>query len=245
MITNFRDIGGIAVQSGTLQEKVFFRSGELTDLTASDETFLEKDCQLKKVYDLRSAEEIKDKPDMTMPGVTIEHLDILASAASNGASLSGMLDSKDIKGTMLETYTELVTSDSALKGYSTFLTEILQKNQPILFHCFAGKDRTGFAAALLLKIAGASDEQIRTDYLKTNTERKAANQEIINSMKDKLTDDQLNVLQIGLVVDESYLVHAKEVLVSKFGTFENYLSTGLHLPQDYVQQFRKMYVHST
>lgn len=242
MITNFRDIGGITVQSGILQEKIFFRSGELTELTESDKEFLEKDCQLKKVYDLRSKAEIKEKPDMNMPGVTIENLDILASAASNGASLSGMLNSKDIKGTMLETYTELVTSDSALKGYSEFLTEILQEKQAILFHCFAGKDRTGFAAALLLKIAGASEEQIVTDYLKTNTERKAANEKIIASMKDQLTAAQMNVLQIGLVVDESYLLHAKDVLVEKFGSFENYLLNGLKLQQDYVQQFRNMYV---
>jgi protein-tyrosine phosphatase len=50
-------------------------------------------------------------------------------------------------------------------------------NWPILFHCNAGKDRTGFAATLLLKCLGASDEVVFYDYLLSNTYRKLINQE--------------------------------------------------------------------
>ncbi|MGM0238716.1 MULTISPECIES: tyrosine-protein phosphatase [Enterococcus] len=242
MITNFRDIGDITTQLGKLESGLFFRSGELTELNESDINFLKNKCEIKKVYDFRSADEIKKNPDLKINGIEISNIDILASITANGASLEGMLSNSDIHKSMLETYTEIVTSQSALNGYSKFLTEVLQTKQPILFHCFAGKDRTGFAAALILKISGASDEQIMKDYLKTNESRKIANQSILNSLDGKLSASQINDLKVALVVDSSYLEHAKEILIKQFGSLDNYLTSGLKLQDDYVEQFQKIYI---
>ncbi|MGX7201994.1 tyrosine protein phosphatase [Enterococcus plantarum] len=245
MITNLRDIGGITVPTGTLKEGYFYRSGQLVGLEKKDIQFLEDDCRIKKVYDFRNKTEISEQPDMDMNNIKIENIDILASEDSSSiASLQGMLDidQSDVEKAMFETYEELVISNSALSGYSKFLTEILEENQPILFHCFAGKDRTGFAAALILKIAGASDQSIMDDYLKTNESRKSANKQIIDSLKSKLTEQQLNALELALNVDKTYLCHAKKVLEEHFGSFDNYLLEGLKLDTDYVDQFRKKFI---
>lgn len=239
MLTNFRDIGGL-----TLKQGLFYRSGQLTDLSQDDIQFLSTTCHLKKVYDMRSKAEIKDEPDTKIENVMYENIDILASAVKKtSASLNDMImNVNDVKEAMLSTYKELVVSESALNGYRLFLTEVLNENEPILFHCFAGKDRTGFAAALLLKIGGASNSEIMTDYMKTNAERKEANAQLISTMKDELTQEQLAALPIALTVDKSYIEYANDVINQNFGDFNSYLLNGLKLPKGYKDEFKNKFV---
>ena len=90
---------------------------------------------------------------------------------------------------------------------------------------------------------GASDEEIMKDYLKTNIARKEVNQEIINSLKEKLTEDQIEGLQIALTVDKNYLFHAREIMNENFGSFEGYLSEGLSLEKDYIEHFQSIYLN--
>lgn len=238
MITNFRDIGGT-----TLKKGYFFRSGQLTDLEQKDIDFLKNTCKLSKIYDMRSQPEISSEPDTKIPFVPIENIDILGSATSEtNASLQDMLLNVDnIKEAMLSTYKELVVSDSALKGYSLFLNDILEEDAPVLFHCFAGKDRTGFGAALLLKISGATDDEIMEDYLLTNESRKKANEDYISSMKNELSPQQLAALPVALTVDKSYLEYANKVMKETFGDFKGYLSKGLKLKSTFAEEFNEKF----
>lgn len=245
MLTNFRDIGNIPVATGTLKGNYFYRSGELTNLSNEDQSFLKETCSINKIFDFRSKEEIKTQPDTSIKGISIENIDILQSTSTASvAELNNMLDinSEEIEKYMLETYTSLITSDSALEGYRKFLMEVVSEDKPLVFHCFAGKDRTGVGAALLLKIAGATDEQILSDYLQTNKERVSANKEIISSLGSTLNEDQIKALNIALLVDKKYLIHAKETLEKTYGSFEKYLIDGLHLDKDYTNEFRKKFV---
>ncbi|WP_429973562.1 tyrosine-protein phosphatase [Enterococcus sp. AZ163] len=245
MLANFRDIGGIPVEAGNFKSGYFYRSGQLTDLSEQDIRSLKKDYKIKKIYDFRSAQEIEEQPDTEIDGIEKENIDILQSVASiNMAALNNMqgIDSKNVKNAMIETYSSLITSESAIEGYKQFLEGILDKNTPLVFHCFAGKDRTGIAAAIILKIAGATDEQIMNDYLKTNSSRVSINREILSTFKSTLTKDQLKALNIALLVDKSYLIHAQEVLNKTYGSFEGYLFEGLKVQKDYIDTFREKFV---
>lgn len=240
---NFRDIGGIPVANGTLTPNIFFRSGQVVDISNDTVDFLQNSCSLKRIYDFRSAEEVQKMPDTKIPSVTFTHLDILQTAKANQASMDEMVEGTgDAHENMLTTYEQMVTSDSARHGYAQFLTDLLTNNDPLLFHCFAGKDRTGFAAALILKIAGANDHQIMEDYLKTNTLRKEANQQIIAYFKDTMSTENLEQLQIALNVAPEYLNRANDTITNTFGSFNNYLHEGLGLENGFVSEFRHQYV---
>jgi protein-tyrosine phosphatase len=239
-IVNFRDIGDVPVASGRLKPGYFYRSGELSNLNPQQISFLKNDCHLGSIFDFRSANEVEKAPDTVVPGTQYFKDDILADQTTNGASLAGMFANG---GHIRETYEEIVLSNSAQTGYRTFFNEIIQAKQPTLFHCFAGKDRTGFAAAIILKMAGASDATIMQDYLLTNKLRKAANAKLLATFKPQVNDKQLHNLSVALVVDKAYLLHAQKTIQKAFGSFEGYLKNGLRLDSGYVEEFQHVFVN--
>lgn len=245
VITNFRDIGGYETPYGTLATGSFYRSGELTNLTEEQVDFLQNDKKIKHIFDFRSIKEILQKPDTEISGITFENIDVLASESNDNGSLKGMLANvKNPHGEMLKTYEELVTNQSAQKGYRLFLEKLLKIEGPILFHCFAGKDRAGYAAALILKIAGVSERNILKDYLLTNSLRQQANQQIIDTYQAELSAPEVTQLKQLLRVDQAYLEQAKKVMEQQFGTFENYLFFGLKLDPIYLELFRSKFILS-
>lgn len=244
LITNFRDIGGYRASDGEIEKGFFFRSGQLNNLDDEQVSFLKDECKLKTIYDFRSQSEVDKDEDTPISGVEYQHLDILASLQDGGAaSLEGMFsDLNNIDSAMYKTYEEIVLSDSAQNGYHKFMQDLVDDKKPVIFHCFAGKDRTGWAAYLILKVSGVSDDDIMKDYLKTNELRKDANDEIINQFKDKLNDQQLTGLESALTVKAEYLNYAIKTMNEKFGSFENYLVEGLNLAEDYKNKFIELYI---
>lgn len=241
-IINIRDIGDISTDHGHFKKNIFFRSGELYDLSSQDISFLENKLKIKKIYDFRRPEEIENRPDSQIKNAEYKNINLMSTAGQANPSLKNMTISDDIESHMFDAYTELVLGDSAQKGYHTFFMALLSASDPILFHCFAGKDRTGFAAALILKIAGVSDEEIYKDYLQTNIDRQVANKKILQAFKNKLSPDKLAGLEVSLNVKKEYLDHAFSLINQHFENFENYLSVGLDLPTNYISTFRNLYV---
>lgn len=242
-LINFRDIGGLKVPTGVLRPDYFYRSGQISGITPEQSEFLQNDCRIRDVYDFRSTDEVEQAPDTDLVHAKYYHIDILSDKTSNGASLGAMItDGSQVRQNMLKTYESIVLSESARKGYHDFMMGLLSDNAPILFHCFAGKDRTGFAAAVILRVAGADDQQIMDDYMLTNKLRVQANKDILNRFKSEMNQQQLDNLHTALMVDSDYLKHAQDVLQDHFGTFDHYLQNGLDLPSDYIAQFRNKFV---
>ncbi|WP_040471955.1 tyrosine-protein phosphatase [Lentilactobacillus kisonensis] len=242
-IVNFRDIGGTQVAGGYLKPGYFYRSGEISGLNPEQVSFLEHDCQLYTIFDFRSQNEVAKDPDTTIPGTHYVKDDILSDQTKNGASLAGMFaNGGHIRDAMLKTYEQIVLSGSAQAGYREFFDAVINERKPTLFHCFAGKDRTGFAAAVILKMAGASDDVIMTDYLLTNQLRKEANAKLLAQFKLEVNEEQLRNLSVALLVDRDYLLHARETIINQFGSFEGYLKSGLKLDSGYVEAFRQAFV---
>lgn len=105
---------------------------------------------------------------------------------------------------------------------------------PQLFHCTAGKDRTGWAAALLQTLAGVPRETIMADYLLTNTYSAEYIDATVATIAAATDADKGEVIRLLLSVDASYLGAAFEQVEHHYGTVENYLTTGLDLAPELV-----------
>ncbi|KRL37473.1 tyrosine-protein phosphatase [Liquorilactobacillus uvarum] len=241
-ITNFRDIGGYQTSDGHLKAGIFFRSGELYNLKPQNIDFLSNTIHLKKIYDFRRPEEINNRPDTNIENILYENINLMSSPGQANPSLKNMVIASNIEEHMLSVYSELVLSPSSQRGYHQFLVELLNSTEPIIFHCFAGKDRTGFAAALLLKIAGVSEADIFEDYLLTNKARKKENAQILTRFQKTLSPEKLSALNVSLNVKAAYLAHAFDLVKQRYGAFNTYLEKGLQLPANYISNFREMYI---
>ncbi|GAY73860.1 tyrosine-protein phosphatase [Lentilactobacillus kosonis] len=242
-ITNFRSLGGHPAKSGTVREDKIFRSGQLNSLSDQQTDYLANQLKIKRIVDMRGADERDEFPDTTWSNVNYQAIDILKDATKNSASLSRMITSGgNVYDNMMTTYEQLANSNSAINGYHKFLTDVSTSDEPLIFHCFAGKDRTGVGAALILKTLEVSDDDIFADYLKTNELRKAANQEILNSIKDQATNEELKAVNQALQVNADYLAHFFETITKKAGSFQDYLHATLHLDKDFENRMINMYV---
>lgn len=245
-LVNFRDIGNIATQDGKrVKPNLFLRSGEVVNVHQSAVDLLLNEYKLETIIDLRREKETTERPDDTLTGVDYVNIDILKDVKGQGASFEDLLKgagTADIG--MLELYEELVLTDGARRGYRQFLELILNKpKSPILFHCFAGKDRTGMAAAIILKSLNVSDKLIFDDYLKTNEMRKEANQLIVNDLRSKgLTEEQLNEVLVMMNVDKRYLEHSFKIIDKEFGGFEQYITEGLRMPKDFFTEMKGNFI---
>lgn len=233
-ITNFRDIGGIKNKEGKqVKKNVFLRSGELSNLTKDDEQRLEANYRLGKIIDLRSEAEVEERPDMSVPKAEYIHIDILEDIQDEGASIEDFvkIGSPEKSASYMEKlYADIALNTTSQKGYNKFFEEILalQKQESILFHCFAGKDRTGIAALLVLETLGVPREAIYADYLLTNELRKKENAQILEQAKKvQLEAANLEALHVALNVDSSYLDNFYQTVEAQYGDISTYLKQAI------------------
>ena len=141
---------------------------------------LVENYQIKRIYDFRSAAETQERPDDSIQGTNYLHIDILADIQAQTASLEGMLKTVGSPDEAMDmAYKEMVLSNSGRKGYQTFLKTFKLSTGSYFISLFRGKDRTGIGAALILSALGVEHSYILEDYLKTNEQRKTANEQII------------------------------------------------------------------
>ncbi|KZT35550.1 hypothetical protein SISSUDRAFT_160575 [Sistotremastrum suecicum HHB10207 ss-3] len=181
-VSNIRDLGGYPLPHGNVSKKhVAFRSAEVSSITEKGKEQLRR-LGVSVVYDLRSDLELAkfNAPLPDIPGVEVTRVPVFKSEDYSPDSLakryalyaSGKIES------FMQLYTQIL--DNAGPAYSTILRRIRDKpNEAVLFHCTAGKDRTGVLAAIILSLAGASDQDIATDYELTQIGRAAVREQIM------------------------------------------------------------------
>lgn len=243
-ITNWRSLGGYVGAGGKkVKDGMLFRTGQLFDLTAEQKADLQYKYQIKRIFDFRGDKERSQYPDYLWDGVDYVVLDVLKAAKINQASVDEIVSGNSkAEEDMLITYEELALTDSARHGYHDFLLKLITDPVPMAFHCYAGKDRTGVGAALILKSLDVSDDQIFDDYLKTIEARKDANAAIINYLKDKLTPAELDDVSIALTVQRAFLKRYYTTIEKNYGGFDQYFVKGLNLPADFKNQMQKIYL---
>ncbi|MBS1177169.1 MAG: protein tyrosine/serine phosphatase [Proteobacteria bacterium] len=166
--TNFRDLGGYPGQDGRpVRWRRLFRSDHLGGLTEADKALLTR-LGLARAFDFRGQAE-RAAVTYELPGVTQHSLAIeptvvqrLQDLVSSGQALTPERAAE----LMTELYRALVNDQS--HRFAELFEHLLQAEGPVVFHCTAGKDRTGFAAALILLALGVPRDLVLEDYLITN-----------------------------------------------------------------------------
>ncbi|UQE76024.1 tyrosine-protein phosphatase [Gordonia sp. PP30] len=178
--SNFRDLGGYQTSDGrTVREGLVFRSNKLSDLTPSDKQKI-TDASITLAVDLRNVQERKDEPDQLPPGVRYQVADVVSF--TNGIWFHepvpltlgrGLIDyyttgSSNIGQSL--GYPFMVSYHGSDVAFHDLLVAIARNTDGgTVFHCSAGKDRTGWGAAILLSILGVPRATIDADFLKSNT----------------------------------------------------------------------------
>jgi protein-tyrosine phosphatase len=160
---NFRDVGGLPTVDGrTTKRGVLYRSSALEELSSRDVRHLIDEVGLRTVIDLRSADDREiAEPLLDAP---IRHINLPITRGAPTTSLErpmgadGRADMARIYGMYIETSAPSITE---------IFRELTSGATPAVFHCAAGKDRTGVVAAIVLSAVGVTRDAVVADYMET------------------------------------------------------------------------------
>ncbi len=249
---NLRDLGGIAVRGGVVASGEVFRSASLAQLTDVDARAL-AGRGIETVYDLRTAAERLAGPDAEVPGARAVDLDVLgdsplsASArlgelVGDPALLTAALASGEGARLLEESYRNFVELPSARAAYHALITDLADDSRAgaALFHCTAGKDRTGWAATLILTILGASLADIEAEYLRTNTDLLPELQPLLDQAAAAGIDPDL--LRPVLGVHPQFLEAAYAEVEREYASMAEYIRVGLGIDTETQERLRERLV---
>lgn len=246
---NLRDAGGLPTAAGgRVRTGLLYRSGQLDRL---DDAALAQFAALGvgTVVDLRTTVERTAGPDRLPPGVALVVANVLGDdPTAVPARLPQLMRSPQeveaaaadgrIERLFEQTYRDFVTLPSARTAYATLFSEIAASGPPapLLFHCTAGKDRTGWAAATLLLLLGVEEEAVVEDFLLSDPLALRAFQPLLEAFAAAGGNPQ--ALHPVLGVRASYLHAGLERLRELHGTVEAWFADGLGLGDDVQAQLR-------
>jgi protein-tyrosine phosphatase len=223
---NVRDLGGYATPAGETRWGAFFRADSLHQLTEADVQAL-LTAGVQTVIDLRHDGEVQAAPNRlaALSEVAYHHLPLIRVMGGNSGAMPPDLRS-------IYTYIVDECQDSLREAFSTMTAA---PEGGILFHCSAGKDRTGVVAALLLGLVGVEEPLITADYALTT--------QAMETLRPVLVEQA--VARGGRAEDLEPMLtsHAEDMqalldhLTSKYGSLDAYTQQ-LGLDADQLQQLR-------
>jgi protein-tyrosine phosphatase len=239
---NFRDLGGMMTEDGRrIKQGMLFRSGNLSLLTAADIEAL-KGLGIKTICDLRDHDEVTNHPDPAMEGVKWNHIPLMNDeAAVRQAGDIIKFEDKLINSKpgemLLNMNREMVGKTVAFEKIFRILLQ--EPGKPLLFHCMAGKDRTGAVAALILSALGVSRELIEADYLYTNNAldvMEKSFEKIGYAFPEHIDRDVVLAMYEARV---EYIRAFFDEIEEKYGNVETYLVTGVGLEQEAIRKLKE------
>lgn len=249
---NFRELGGYETLSGKkIKMHKLLRTGNLADLSPFDLDFL-RDYGVKYVVDFRSQAEVDKQPDRVPEGAEYDYDPVFSEDLTNSSKSINDLDnqSKDDAdfgfNHMLYAYEDMIRSDSAQKAYRKLFDTLLKntnEGESVIFHCTAGKDRTGFGALLVLTALGVPLRTIKQDYLLTNITTKDFVDGMIKREKELgKNENTLQSIRDIQSVHPEYIDHAVKVMTDDYGSINNYLRDVMKLSSADIMELRRIYL---
>jgi protein-tyrosine phosphatase len=246
---NFRDVA----EEAAIRPGRFFRSSELSRLSEDGRRRL-TELGITDVADLRSPNEVERRgPGQVPDGVVVhrlpfQELDATRQEAPHEKTFEKMMsekaDDESVEAAarrfMAEEYRRFATLPGALSAVRGVVS-LLSGARPVITHCFAGKDRTGFTVAVVLEAAGIGRDAILADFLRSNTavpqlrtrllemiQTRTANSmtaEAVTFAEARLTDEVLGVR-------EEYLDAARRSIDENYGSLGEFLDAAGVIAKD-------------
>ena len=245
---NFRELGGYHADEGkTVKWGQIYRgfpTGRLT--TEADRARLDG-LGLRLILDLRSGAEAAKLPDYVPDGARLVQICGLRDATGQEIDFSPndiqrLVQSAPAGMSLTQLmYRQMLTGNKAFKE----LFRALEAGEtPILFHCTAGKDRTGVAAMLILLALGASDETICADYARTNLCRAAEIEKAMADHAAEIAADPAQRMrwQTSAGVDPEIAPFVLRTIRQDYGSAESYLEAEYGLTPARLMRLRRMYL---
>jgi protein-tyrosine phosphatase len=235
--SNFRDLGGYLADAGRAVRRFrLLRSDHLANLESRDLAVLaERLGHGVRVLDLRGVAE-REAAACAIPTATVHSLPIEPTIVQKLADLleaGRRVTAADTVALMQETYRNFVHVNTP--RFAALFAHVLEEHEaPLVFHCTAGKDRTGFAAALILRSLGVPEDEVMRDYLLTNERLKMP-----DAARHGLSPE------VGAVlwrVQPEFLHAAFEAVEARYGGLESYLREGLGLREPERERLRELYL---
>ncbi|WP_071334364.1 tyrosine-protein phosphatase [Burkholderia contaminans] len=238
-VSNFRDTAGpdgtgyVTTSGAKMKKGVIYRSSALA-LSAADIATVGT-LGIRQVRDLRTPAEIKTQPDVPLAGATWQNLNVLGAASidpipTTGATATAFMSSM---------YRAFVTSDTAHASYHALFTGFAGSGENLVLHCTAGKDRTGWATAILHTILGASEQTILTDYLLTNVYSASEIAASVVQAKKAGGQNAADMMAVLQGAHTDYLQAAFDQVTASYGSMSSYISNGLQLDQATLDAIRQ------
>ena len=256
-VINFRDLGGYVTEDGRkVKWGQVYRSAQLDRLSDKGIDVMAK-MDIRSVIDLRFSDETQRYPTIkkAVPNAQIsaweDELEPIETTGSDDIQRSwkASLETNDpaqVREAMRVNYPKKLYSHRAI--YRKMLLQLAKGQLPLVFHCAAGKDRTGVAAALLLSLLGVSNEQIVQDYLLTQKEIQrlledwmsggAGHQSDSEDFQKKLASYPRDVVQPVFDADESYIQTLLDYVEQTYGGFIKYALQILEIDEMDIQSLK-------
>ncbi len=233
--SNFRDLAEPVHPQVPMRKLTLFRSDHLGAVDAQDARRIQA-LGVRRVIDFRGERE-RLSAACALPGVRVHALSIeptIVQVLSDLLAAGHALTAAEVVGHMQDTYRGFVRHNT--RRFREFFSLLLESGEPTVFHCTAGKGRTGFAAALVLHALGATRTQILDDYLLTNQRLKPP-----PGAGMGLAPELARVLW-GVQVE--FLAAAFEAVEKDHGSLDAYLRDALGLGEPEHRQLRALYLQA-
>ncbi|OOQ60881.1 tyrosine-protein phosphatase [Mucilaginibacter pedocola] len=239
---NFRDLGGYKTKSGkTVKWGKIYRSADISKLTDADIAVLQSK-NIAYDIDFRGNQESAQAPDKLIPGVKYTLLPAGSDSLGNWMKeMAAAPKGKDVGDSLLTSFygnTRYLTA-----RYKPFFDQLLTvpDNESLMFHCTAGKDRTGIAAALFLYSLGVPYETIVEDYTATNYYRTAENSRSIKGMMAMLHVEEATAKSM-MAAKKEYLDATFTAINKQYGSVDNFIKNQLGLNNKQLTVLKSKYL---
>jgi protein-tyrosine phosphatase len=249
-VVNLRDLGGIELDRGRrVVPGVLWRSGRPGAFGATHDPALTA-LGIRTVVDLRTAEERAAAPVRVPPGTRVLVADVLgADPVVSAARLQTLLSDMSLavrelgeaKANQLfaHAYRAMVCSPGSTSAYRALVeTAADPRSRPLLFHCTAGKDRTGWGATLLLLLLGASRDTVRREFQAVEQKVRTSSAHLAGDLVTTAGDRPTGIT-VTRTCAVSHLEVALDAMDERWGGLAGYVRDGLRVPEATLARLRE------
>ena len=234
-VRNIRDLGGTPTFVGrSIRPDCLIRSAHLAEATDDDLTALKRERRLTTVIDLRTAQEIVEKPDHA-EGLERLHFSIIEALMAGVTHEEEQERREETLPDMADLYRAMMLDACGIKNFAAALRAIFAHDYTsgsILWHCTEGKDRCGMTTALVLEALGVDRAVILEDYLLTNRVNRPKAEALYREALVEKGEAYAKSVYHAFLAEERYIRAAWDAMG------KDYLRGALGIQEEEIEAFR-------